>query len=94
MSLCSLPFVFDSNLSLYGEHSADKHQAWIAAYRRLTARKGMRLFGKLVTLGRLMIRAAAWNGLTTSGVEQTFTLLDLRVGLQGVGLSVSNIEYP
>ena len=53
----------------------------------------MRCFGKLVVLGRLLIRAVAWNGLTTSGVEQTFTLLDLRVGLQGVGLSVSSIVY-
>ena len=54
-------------------------EAWAKAVRRLTARDSMKLFGKLESLRTLLVRALAWNGCTTSGVEQTFSLMDLLV---------------
>ena len=54
-------------------------EAWANAVRRLTARDSMKLFGKLESLRTLLVRALAWNGCTTSGVEQTFSLMDLLV---------------
>jgi len=70
-----LPIAFQLKVS----STLSNIEAWAKAVRRLTARDSMKLFGKLESLRTLLVRALAWNGCTTSGVEQTFSLVDLLV---------------
>ncbi len=50
-------------------------EAWRSAVNRLTDRGTA--YGSLHTLRQTLIRACAWQGCSTSGVEQTFSRVDL-----------------
>ncbi len=50
--------------------------AWRQAVTRLSADKTKRFYGKVNTLRKALLRACAWQGSTTSGVEQFFSRVD------------------
>ncbi len=51
--------------------------AWRQAVMRLSSLKSQRFHGKVNTLRKALLRACAWQGSTTSGVEQFFSRVDL-----------------
>lgn len=51
--------------------------AWRSAIQRLSNKKSMRFWGKVQTLKKALLRLCAWQGSTTSAVEQMFSKLEL-----------------
>eukprot|EP00959_Pyramimonas_sp_CCMP1952_P457767 9475487-Pyramimonas_sp.AAC.1 len=50
--------------------------AWRAAITRLSSQPNQKFWGKVVTLKKALLRACAWQGCVTSGVEQMFSRVD------------------
>ena len=66
--------------------------AWTQAVTSLTARPSMKMVGNLEELKTALFRAVAWQGCTTSPVEQTFSTMDRHeLASTSVLMSITNM---
>jgi hypothetical protein len=69
-----MPFAASIKASGKGMTSLD---AWRTAVTRLSSKSTHKFYGRIESLRAALIRACAWQGSTTSGVEQFFSRVDM-----------------